>query len=245
MGDEVEVDEDEFPGAVLADVGDDFGDGFVEGFLAPRDGHDAELATVDAPAGGFEDVAGEEMLARQQVSARKGPAADLEAGCLVVARLESAGGEIAQELRPGVLGVADDDGVGVRGGVIGDERDMRSAEDDGEAAAAEMIGERVGADGGAGDHGEADQVRVEVERDVGDALVDEAHVGGDIGRDEGGERRECQGLVAEGFFPDAAAVAVERAFGGNEDDLQARADGRRRRREAHDGIVDGRRPRSS
>src|SRR5688572_30060037 len=88
VGDEVEVDEDQFPCSVLADVGDDFVNRFLKGPTTPRRWYDAEFARMHATTRRFEDVVGEKVLARQQIATRKWPPGETESWRLRVARLE-------------------------------------------------------------------------------------------------------------------------------------------------------------
>lgn len=236
MGDEIEVDEDEFMRAVLADIGDDLGDRFLERFFAPRDGDDAEVTAVHATARGFEDVIGEKMFAREKIAARERAAADSKIRSLVVAWPHGAGRKVAEELGPRIFGVADDDRVGVRCGVGGNEGDMRAAEDDGDTAAAEVVGEFVGADGRARDDREADEIGIQIKRDVGDALVKQLRVCRHIGRNQGGQRGERERLIAQRFFPDAAAMPVEWALGGNQRNFEAPGRSRAFLRREHSGL---------
>jgi hypothetical protein len=81
-----------------------------------------------------------------------------------------------EQLRPRIFCVADDDGVGVRLRVFRDERHVRPAEDDGDAATSKVIREFVRAHRGSGDDGEADEIGVEIQRDIGDTLVNQSYV---------------------------------------------------------------------
>src|SRR5205807_2241194 len=68
----------------------------------------------------------------------------------------------------------------------------------------------------AGDDGHADDVGVELRGHVLDALVVELHVRLELGRNQRGERSQREWLIAKRLAEDAAAVAVERAFRGNQ-----------------------------
>ena len=69
------------------------------------------------------------------------------------------------------------------------------------------------------------KIGFEVERHVGDALVDQAQVDRQFRRHEGRERGERERLVAQGLFPDTAAMAVKRALRRDHDDTQAEGRG--------------------
>ena len=118
-----------------------------------------------------------------------------------VARTERPGGRVPSSCGPRILGVAHHHRVGVRLCVLGDQRDMRPAENDRDAARPEVIGEGVGADGGPRDDRESDEVHVEVERDVRDALIDATDGVRQLRRDERRERRQRERLIAERLTP--------------------------------------------
>jgi hypothetical protein len=96
---------------------------------------------------------------------------------------------------------------------------MRSAQHHRDAAGAEVAGKLVAARRAAGDDRDADQVGVEVERRVADALVVEREFGVELGRRQRRQGGERERLVAQRLLEDAAAVSVERAFRREEGDL--------------------------
>src|SRR5687768_14652004 len=152
MRHEIEIDEDQFARAMLPDVGGHFGHWLLERLASPSRGYDAEVAAMHAAARRLENVAREEMPARKQISTRKRTSADLQPGRLIVARLEFARRKFAQQLRPGVFGVTNDNRIGARLRVLGNERHMRTAEHDRDSTPAKMIGELVRPRGCAGNH---------------------------------------------------------------------------------------------
>src|SRR4051812_1436058 len=109
MRHEIEIDKDEFAGAVLGDVRDNLGDRFVKRFFAPSRGDHAKITAVYAAARGLENVVRQKVRAGQQIAAWERPAADLEAGRLIVAWLHFIDAEVMQQLRPRILGVTDHD----------------------------------------------------------------------------------------------------------------------------------------
>ena len=66
----------------------------------------------------------------------------------------------------------DDDGVGVRLRILGDEGDVGAAENDFDAALTKFGSEFVGAHRGAGDDGESDEIGLQVGGHVGNSFVD-------------------------------------------------------------------------
>ena len=90
--------------------------------------------------------------------------------------------------------------------------DVRPSEDDGFPARAKLRRQFISAAGRAGDDGHSDQIGIQILVDRLDSLVVEPHI---VAPGRGNERRQrgqCQWLIAQGFFENAAARAVERAF---------------------------------
>ena len=83
-----------------------------------------------------------------------------------------------------------------------------------------MIGQFIGAAGRAGDHRQADEIGVEIERHVRDALVDQVECPhASIRRHQRRQRGQRERLIAQRLLPDAAAMPVERALGRNQRNL--------------------------
>ena len=89
----------------------------------------------------------------------------------LIAALRRAGGEVAQELREGVLAGSEEDRVGVRRGFLGQRGDVQAAERDVRALAAVVIGNPIRAIGVGDVDLDDDQVRVIVEIERLDVLV--------------------------------------------------------------------------
>ena len=223
VGDQVQVDEDQLAAAVPADVGHDVGDGLLQRLATPRGGHDAEVAVVDAPTRRLEHGIGDVPVRRQQVAAGERLVGQIEVRRLVVPRSQLPGGEVAEQPRPRFLGVPDDDCIRVRPGVVGDERDVRPAKDDGDALRPEPGRQLVRPRGGAGDDGQADQVHVEPVGHVGDPLVDQRQLGVQLRRHQRRQRGQRERLVPERPLEDPAAVAVQRPLGRDQRDAQPAA----------------------
>ncbi|MFT3917221.1 MAG: hypothetical protein QM704_24975 [Anaeromyxobacteraceae bacterium] len=163
----------------------------------------------------------------EELAPREGQPGEREVLALRVARREAPGREVAQEPRPGLLGVAGDHRVGVRLGLVRHERRVRPAEHHLRPAGAEPVGDGVAAERGAGDERDAHEVGVDPVRvDVLDPLVEELDLGVQLRRDVGGERRERERPVAERAAEDAAAVPVERALRRDERDAHGTSSGR-------------------
>jgi hypothetical protein len=125
----------------------------------------------------------------------------------------------SQQLRPGLLGVADAHRVGILHGLLRQQRDVRTAQHHRDGARTIVPGELVAARRAAGDDGDADEVGREIGRHVGDALVVEREFRVELRRRQCGERGQGQRLVAQRLLEDAAAVAVERPLGRQQGDL--------------------------
>jgi hypothetical protein len=120
--------------------------------------------------------------------------------------------KIAQQLRPGVLGVSNDYGIGVRLRVIRYERYMGAAEYHRHPTRSIMISKLVRSNRSAGDDRDSNQVDVEIARYVDDSFIEELDGVRDITRNERRQRRKRQRLIAERLLPDTAAMTVQRTF---------------------------------
>lgn len=85
--------------------------------------------------------------------------------------LELAAARIVENARPRILGLADDDGVGVAGGLLRKSGRMRSADHDGHAATGKLPGEVIGVECGRRGCGDPHQVSRSVEPNRFDDLV--------------------------------------------------------------------------
>src|SRR5712692_929195 len=73
-------------GAHLTEIGNHVGHGFLQG-LSPRRRHHAELALIDAAAGGLDGVRHVDQAARVKLALGKGEVRELEIRTLIVAPL--------------------------------------------------------------------------------------------------------------------------------------------------------------
>ena len=96
----------------------------------------------------------------EQIAARKRQVVELQPGALIVPALHAARREVAQQLRPGFLGIADDHAVGMADGFFGHQRRVHAAQHHGNIPRPERPRHLVGSGGGAGDDGDADQIGV-------------------------------------------------------------------------------------
>ena len=218
---QVEVDEDDPALAEAPDVLDHVSNRLLELLAAPRRRHHAELAVVRAGARRLEHRLGEEVPSVQQLPARERQVGQLEIRPLVVALSHLPAGEIAQQLRPGLLRIADTDGIGMLLGLLRHQRDVRTAEHHGNAARAIVASDLVGAHGAAGDDRQSDQIGGEIERDILDAFVVQHEFDVELGRGKRRQRGQRQRLVAQRFFEDSAAAAIERSLRRKQRDLHA------------------------
>ena len=96
---------------------------------------------------------------------------------------------------------------------------MGTAEHHGDAPLPEPGGELVGSDGRAGDDRQSHQVRLDRRGiDLLDPLVDQPQLRLQLLRHQRGQGGERQRHVAQRLLEDTAAMPVERALGGDEDD---------------------------
>jgi hypothetical protein len=103
--------------------------------------------------------------------------------------------EVFQEAGEAEFGLADDQGVGVRLGVVGDERDVGAAEHDRGTEPAEPGGQFVGVGRARRDEGQPDQVEGLAPRDGFTELVDVTDL--PLRREEGRQVRHGVGLEGE------------------------------------------------
>ena len=176
VGDEIEVDEDEAARTELADVGDHVFHRLLQLLASPGGRRHAELAVMRAGTRGFEHRLREVVALAEQFAPRERHAGQVQPGHLHVAAAQRATRKVAQQLGPGLLRVAGADRVGMLLGLVGQQRDMRTAEHHLDAAPPVVSRELVGAHGTAGDHRHADEVRVEIARHIAGALVDTAGI---------------------------------------------------------------------
>jgi hypothetical protein len=100
---------------------------------------------------------GEEIAPVEQLAARERQVAQREVVALVVAPTHLADGEVAQQLRPGLLGIADAHSIGILHRLLRHQRDMRAAEHHRNAVGAIVPRQLVAARRAAGDDGDADE----------------------------------------------------------------------------------------
>ena len=197
VGDQIEVDEEELALADPADILDHPLHRPLPLVSAPGGGRHAELAVMGAGTGRLEDRLGEELASVEQLTAGKGQVLmQLESRVLLVVPLESAGGKVIQQPGPGLLAVTAADGLGMLHGLLRQEGDMGTAEHHRNALVAEAAGQFVTAFGGAGDHGHADQIGLQLGRDFLNTLIDQFDLGLQLRRDQRRQGGERQGLIA-------------------------------------------------
>src|SRR6185503_20921453 len=109
IGDEIEIEKNDAPGAHLAQVRDHIAHRLLQRPRAPGRRHDAELALEDAPAGRFDGVADVHHAALVEIAPGEWQALEFQSGTLIVAALYAARHEVPEQLRPRFLGVTDDD----------------------------------------------------------------------------------------------------------------------------------------
>ena len=204
-GDVVVDEEEEF---FLALEGGEFGediDGGTAGLGGGEDGlHGAELAVEVAAATGLDEADGEVAFAAEDGAVGAEPD-ERRAGGLAVEFFEAAVAGVVEDAGPEDFGFAADDGLGVAGDLVGAERGVEAAHDDGHAAAAIVGGDLVGALGGVGFDAEGDEVGGLVERDRLHAVVVKPDL--DVARGEAGEGGGGERL----HLPSADVAAVAAA----------------------------------
>jgi hypothetical protein len=131
---------------------------------------------------------------------------------VVIALSHLARGEIPEQTRPCLLGIADDDGIGVRSGILRCQGDVRTAQYHGDAPRTEIRGKLVGAHRRPGNHRHTDQIDLEIRRNHLYAFVEDRQLMLDLVRYQRGERRQGQRRVSQRLLEDSTAVAIERAF---------------------------------
>ena len=205
LGDDVVVDEKEFPEAEsldLADVAQDLVDVAPLVASAVHAMDRAEGAGLGAAPAGLDGKEVAYPLFQEEVVARDGPG-ELGRHALV-APLEPAGLEVGYELGPGLLGVPLDDDVEVLFGQLRDQGGHGAAHDDGLSPRAEFLGEVDAAPGGVPHAPDAHEAGVRVEGHVLYRL--EADLGLPVGRQEGrqhgvGEAYEVELALLHGPVP--------------------------------------------
>ena len=104
--------------------------------------------------------------------------------------------------------------------IIGYERHVRTAKNNRHTAPPKMIGQFIGTHCRAGNDGESDQVRVEVQWHVCDSLIVQFQVNVQFRRDQGGKRSQGQWLISQRFLPNPATMPIQRTFRRNEGDFK-------------------------
>ena len=172
----------------------------------PGGGGDAKFAVVRAGSGGFKYRLGEKVPRIKQLASGKGHVSlERKIRRLRIPGLQAALRVIAQQLRPAVFGVARANGVGVLRGFVGQQGYVRAAQHHGFALRAPARGQFVGALGGAGNHGHANQVGIQRIGQGGNAFVMQGDGGLQVGRHQRRQGGEGQWLVAQRLFENAPA----------------------------------------
>src|SRR5260221_6612917 len=92
--------------------------------------------------------------------------------------------KVADQLRPSVLGITDNNGVSMRLCVFWNQSDVWTAEHDGDTAPTKMIGQFVRPHGCARDHGQTDQVSLQIQRHVMNAFIEKLEFNRDLSRNK-------------------------------------------------------------
>jgi hypothetical protein len=215
VADEVVIDDEDLMRAeamALADLSHHLLDA-LHARLPPVHGDDvAELAVEGATA---RELDGKRVVAvdLEQVETRHGRVAEVRLlGCAVLA-LRHPGLEVPKELRPGLLGLFDEERVTATPQLIGEKRGEGTTDHHEAPAAAELLDDLQDARAMDGEAGHADDVRLEIEIDLLHVLVEEHHLvlgrsearhggHGEVGEEaidvEGGKNRVV-GPVARGI----------------------------------------------
>jgi hypothetical protein len=98
---------------------------------------------MDTAPGGFKNIVRNESITRQEIATGEWPISQVEVWTLMITRLELAFGKIVEQSRPSVFSITANDGIGVRNGIVRNQRHMRAAEDDGNFPRAKMIRQLV------------------------------------------------------------------------------------------------------
>ena len=153
-------------------------------------GDAAEAAPVGASPRGLDEVGGEIGPALQQAAVEVRVVREVGAVVAHVARLEPAVLEVVEERGPGVVGLADHDGVRVRGGflVVRAQADVPSAEHNRDAARPERVREGIGAHRAHRADADGHQVRTPLEIDLAVVVVGEGDL--PVRRGQGREVRD-------------------------------------------------------
>ena len=165
-----------------------------------------------AAARRFENVCSRIATGGHQVTPRPGSSGQAQIGRLVIARLEVAADKVAQQFRPGIFGITDNDRIRMRLGVVGCERYVRSAHDNLDATLSKTRRNLVGALRRSGNNGNTDEVNVDIQRDILDAFVIQGELVFDLVRNQCRQRRQCQRRIPQGLAEDTAAMTVKGSF---------------------------------
>ena len=212
VGDEVEVNENCTRRPRGTNLVDNFIDRLLVRLAAPGKRHNAEIATMRAAARRFEYVRSRIASGGHQVAPRPRSSGERQVGRLVIAGPQVAGNEVAQQFWPGIFGIADNDRIGVRLRVVGHQRDVWPTHDDPDPPLPEVRRDFIGALRRTGDNGDADQVDVEILRNILDAFVIHRQFVLDVVGNQCGQCRQCQRRISQRLPKDAAAMTVQRAL---------------------------------
>ena len=145
------------------DLADDLVDGAVADGPRPVEERDRAVVAAVGTASRRDRDRLPVAASLDEVPARRGHAGERRLSGRDVDRLELPAASVVEDARPRVLGLADDDGVGVARGLLGESGRVRSADHDRHAAAAELAGETVGVKSGRRRGGDPHEVRRRVE----------------------------------------------------------------------------------
>ena len=157
VDEDVVVDEEEGPAAHRRDLGGDVVDR-APAVLRVHRGDRAEAAAVRTAARGLDEVPDDVAPPFQERAIDLGEVREIGVVPADVAGCERAAGEVVEQRRPGVVGLPHHDRVGVCRRLVGQERRVPAAEDDGDPARAKGVGQLVGAHGAHRADAYADQV---------------------------------------------------------------------------------------
>src|SRR4051794_19407128 len=96
--------------------------------------------------------------------------------------------------------------------ILWDKRHMRTSEHYSGSPLAETVRELVCPAGSAGNYRQADQVRLQIKRNLSNALIKQLNIDWQLRRNQRRECRQCERLISQRLLPDAAAMAVQRAL---------------------------------
>src|SRR5690606_4841860 len=112
--------------------------------------------------------------------------------------------------------IAGDNCIGVRSGIIGYERHVRTAHYDSDATRAKVRCKFVSAACSTGDDRQTHHIDIEVGRNISNSFVETLDGVRKVLRNECSQRGQGERLVAQGLLPDAATVPVQRTLWRNE-----------------------------